>query len=123
MINNKNQLTQNDWVTKAKELLSIIEKNGTANISRHPDSVIVSSRTFEAMRQLSLLVSKLVDDVEYQEEVESEIEETTISAEEWAAVVEEAIKTTRAERHAAVMKGALDSFCRVRNLRRPNTNA
>jgi hypothetical protein len=121
MNNNKNQ--QAGWVAKAKELLLVIEKNDTAFVSRYPETVIVSSASFEAMRQLSLIVSKLVDDVERQEEIETEIEETTMSAEEWEAVVEEAIKTTRAERHAAVMEAALDSFCRVRNLRRPNTNA
>jgi hypothetical protein len=111
-----------NWVAHAKELLAVLEQHpttalqtaeardrfkeilegasGTTYMVKHykdPRAVIMSVEAFEAVRQLSLLVSGLVENAERQDEVEPAVGETTTSAEEWAATVAETIKATRAE--------------------------
>ena len=108
-----------NWVAQAKELLAVLEQHPTTALQtaearerfkeilegasdttymvkhyREPRAVVMSVETFEAFRQLSLLVSGLVENAQRQEEVA--LEETTVSAEEWAAAVAETIKATRA---------------------------
>jgi hypothetical protein len=53
---------------------------------------------FEAMRQLMLLVSGLVRDVEGPEQPAEVIEETTVSSEGWRKTVDEAIANSRRTR-------------------------
>lgn len=109
-----------NWVAQAKELLAVLEQHPTTALQtaearerfkqilegasgttymvkhyREPRAVVMSVETFEAFRQLSLLVSGLVENAQRQEE--AALEETTVSAEEWAAAVAETIKATRAE--------------------------
>ncbi len=111
-----------NWVARAKELLAVLEQHPTTAIQtaearerfkeilegssgstyvvkhyRDPRAVVMSVETFEAMRQLSLLMSGLIESAERQDEAEFAVEEASISAEEWAATVAETIKATRAE--------------------------
>ena len=111
-----------NWVAQAKELLAVLEQHPTTAMQtaearerfkeilngasgatylvkhyREPRAVVMSVETFEAMRQLALLVSGLVENAERQDEAEPAVEETTVSAEAWAATVADTIAATRAE--------------------------
>jgi PHD/YefM family antitoxin component YafN of YafNO toxin-antitoxin module len=109
-----------NWTERAKELLAVLEQHPTVPVQtaevrerfkailegatdatylvrhyREPRAVVMSVETFEAMRQLALIVSGLVNEAEPRE-APGAAAEAGVDEEAWSARIDEGIKAARA---------------------------
>ncbi len=108
------------WVARAKELLAVLDQHPTVAVQtseardrfrellegaanenylvrhyREPRAVVMNLEAFEAVRQLTLLVSSLVHEREVLDRPEEAIEETTVAENDWPREVDETIRAVR----------------------------
>lgn len=109
-----------NWTDRAKELLAVLEQHPTVAVQtaearerfkailegatnatylvrhyREPCAVVMSVETFEAMRQLALIVSSLVSEAEPHEE-SGAAAAPGVDEEAWSARIDEGIQAARA---------------------------